>query len=148
MANYYVNKNAGNNGEHEVHEVGCLHMPDIDDKEYLGSFPNCVDAVIKAKKIYPAADGCGHCSNECYAKLAHKLEKLRDNLPIKCHEFFRCRKSNCVMFSEEEKRNCWEVKSALTSGVEFSENSIGKEDKILFCKNCLYYEHVQKNKGS
>jgi hypothetical protein len=68
MGNYYVDKNIGHNGEHEVHEAGCLHMPDINDKEYLGSFPNCADAVIKAKKTYPAADGCGHCSNECYPK--------------------------------------------------------------------------------
>ena len=68
MGNYYVDKNVGRNGEHEVHEAGCLHMPDVNDKEYLGSFPNCADAVIMAKKTYPAADGCGHCSNECYAK--------------------------------------------------------------------------------
>jgi hypothetical protein len=54
------------------------------------------------------------------------------------------------MFREEEQRNCWEVKSTLTSCFEFGENLNVKEEKILFCKNCLYYEHVQKqkNKGS
>jgi hypothetical protein len=52
------------------------------------------------------------------------------------------------MFQEEEKRNCWEVKNTMTPGMEFSENLTGKDDKLIFCKNCLYYEHRQKNKGS
>lgn len=51
------------------------------------------------------------------------------------------------MFQEEEKRNCWEVNNTLTSGLEFSENLIGKDEKLLFCKNCLYYEHMQLNNG-
>lgn len=68
-------------------------------------------------------------------------------MTIKCHEFFRCKKTNCVMFAEDEKRNCWEVKSALTSGYEFCEKSNIREDKVLFCRKCLYYEHIQKTTG-
>jgi hypothetical protein len=36
------------------------------------------------------------------------------------------------MFQEEEKRNYWEVKNTLTSRMEFSENLIGRNDKLLF----------------
>lgn len=27
----------------------------------------------------------------------------------KCHEFFECKKKECVMFNEDEERNCWDI---------------------------------------
>ncbi|EOD5128133.1 hypothetical protein [Vibrio parahaemolyticus] len=47
---YYVNDNAQDNGDHEVHNAGCSHLDKIQSKSYLGLFDNCSDAVVEAKK--------------------------------------------------------------------------------------------------
>ena len=61
---YYVNNKAQNNGDHEVHKSGCSFMPS--DKQYLGYFNNCKDAVKEAKKTYTQSNGCYYCSKECH----------------------------------------------------------------------------------
>ena len=66
MAAYYVNENAQDTGEHEVHEVDCSHMPKPENRTYLGDFTNCKDAVKEAKKIYNNVDGCYYCCNPCH----------------------------------------------------------------------------------
>jgi len=66
MARYYVNKNAQDNGDHEVHEQGCSHMPDMENRIYLGEFSSCQGAVRKAKEYYAKADGCAYCCPACH----------------------------------------------------------------------------------
>ncbi len=66
MASYYVNKNAQSNGDHEVHTSGCIWLPDVNNRKYLGEFDNCRGAVIEAKKTYPQSNGCKHCSLPCH----------------------------------------------------------------------------------
>lgn len=66
MKKYYVNKNAQNNGDHEVHDENCRFLPNIDNRKYLGQFSSCKDAVKEAKKEYSKSDGCKTCSNECH----------------------------------------------------------------------------------
>lgn len=66
MARYYVNKNAQSNGDHEVHTTGCSHMPEEQNRIYLGDFSSCGPAVTEAKKRYPTADGCFYCSKPCH----------------------------------------------------------------------------------
>ena len=67
MANYYVNKNAQINGDHEVHSQDCNHLPYYSNRELLGLYTNCNDAVEEAKENYPTtADGCFYCCNECH----------------------------------------------------------------------------------
>ena len=66
MANYYVNKNAQTNGDHEVHVTGCGHMPAIENRIYLGDFSSCGPAVEQAKKHYPQSNGCYFCSFVCH----------------------------------------------------------------------------------
>ena len=66
MANYYVNMNAQDNGDHEVHKSGCIRMPENENRLLLGDFVSCHGAVREAKKYYATADGCYHCSNECH----------------------------------------------------------------------------------
>jgi hypothetical protein len=68
MPQYYVNDNAQENGDHEVHEEGCSWLDMVVSKTDLGSFTNCSGAVAKAKRIYPTADGCKHCSPECHTR--------------------------------------------------------------------------------
>ena len=63
---YYVNINAQNNGDHEVHKSGCSFMPDQSNLLYLGDFVSCHTAVKEAKKNYPQSNGCFYCSKECH----------------------------------------------------------------------------------
>lgn len=66
MDNYYVNKNAQLNGDHEVHKSGCVWMPEIQNREYLGVYSSCQGAVIEAKKKYTKSNGCYHCCSSCH----------------------------------------------------------------------------------
>lgn len=66
MASYYVNKNAQSNGDHEVHKIGCTHMPLPENRLLLGDFNFCSSAVTQAKKTYPKSNGCYYCCNECH----------------------------------------------------------------------------------
>jgi len=63
---YYVNKNAQSNGDHEVHEKTCSHLPEDENLVYLGNFASCYPAVVEAKKHYPQSNGCFYCSNACH----------------------------------------------------------------------------------
>ena len=65
MTLYYVNNQAQDTGEHEVHTADCLFFPD--DNRYLGEFPNCHPAVEKAQEIYSQADGCKFCCEDCHS---------------------------------------------------------------------------------
>ena len=66
MATFYVNKNAQNNGDHEVHTTGCNFMPLAANRIHLGDFTSCRVAVQEAKKYYTQSNGCFFCSNECH----------------------------------------------------------------------------------
>lgn len=48
MKHYYINDNAQNTGEHEVHTESCPYFNLITDRTYLGFFHSCKDAVEKA----------------------------------------------------------------------------------------------------
>ncbi len=63
---YYVNKNEQDNGDHEVHESGCSHSPDAENRKHLGDFSNCHAAVAEAKKHYSQSNGCYYCSEACH----------------------------------------------------------------------------------
>lgn len=66
MPTYYVNKQEGEHGEHEVHKDGCKWMPSPWNRRELGWFHDCKNAVVLARKSFPSADGCKHCSPECH----------------------------------------------------------------------------------
>ncbi|KAB7693372.1 hypothetical protein GBN24_03890 [Plesiomonas shigelloides] len=67
MADYYVNKNAQANGDHEVHKSGCSHMPAAQNCRYLGDFSSCSPAVQQAKDFgYKKANGCYYCCTACH----------------------------------------------------------------------------------
>ena len=66
MELYYVNKNAQPNGDHEVHKSNCVFLPTLENRQYLGYFNDCHEAVKEAKKFYPyTADGCHYCCPDC-----------------------------------------------------------------------------------
>jgi hypothetical protein len=66
MADYYVNKIAQPNGDHEVHETGCNFMPAPENRIYLGNHYSCENAVRTAKAYYRQANGCYWCSRACH----------------------------------------------------------------------------------
>ncbi len=68
MYSYYVNKNAQSNGDHEVHREGCNYLPEQDNREYLGDFSSCHEAVKEALRRNYDANGCIHCSNACHTQ--------------------------------------------------------------------------------
>jgi hypothetical protein len=65
MDNYCVNRNAQENGDHEVHKMTCLYLPLAEHQLPLGYFNNCHEAVAAAKRYYSLADGCHYCCPEC-----------------------------------------------------------------------------------
>ena len=68
MEEYYVNMNAQDNGDHEVHKTGCSYMPDLDNRKYLGKFTSCYGAVQEARKYYSQVNGCYYCSIACHTQ--------------------------------------------------------------------------------
>lgn len=66
MKKYYVNKRSQSNGDHEVHDQYCGYLPNIDNRQYLGEFASCREAVSEAKKFYLKSNGCRTCSLECH----------------------------------------------------------------------------------
>jgi len=68
MSLYYVNKNAQDSGEHEVHKESCEYLPTEDNLLFLGDFPTCAEALREARKHYPNVDGCYYCCFPCNKK--------------------------------------------------------------------------------
>lgn len=64
MPNYYVNNRSQPNGDHEVHTDHCRYLPA--DKQYLGNFGTCYEAVVRAKQIFAQVNGCYACSHACH----------------------------------------------------------------------------------
>ncbi|MFD2969931.1 hypothetical protein [Sphingobacterium bambusae] len=67
MKDYYLNNNQQNNGDYEVHALGCTYFPK-QNYVYLGQFLSCQAAVLQAKQEYPyrKINGCYYCSNPCH----------------------------------------------------------------------------------
>ncbi len=66
MPNYYVNKNAQSNGDHEVHRDGCSYLPDPTNRIFLGEVHTCQLAVEESRKYYQQVNGCFYCSYACH----------------------------------------------------------------------------------
>ncbi|MYA85517.1 MAG: hypothetical protein F4Y12_08015 [Acidimicrobiaceae bacterium] len=66
MEHYYVNKNAQDNGDHEVHTDGCSWLPHVLNRIYLGYLASCSAAVTKAREYYTQVNGCYFCSRVCH----------------------------------------------------------------------------------
>lgn len=63
---YFVNNNPQMNGDYEVHASTCIYFPLIYNATYLGEFLTCAEAIREAKRRYPQANGCFHCSYLCH----------------------------------------------------------------------------------
>lgn len=68
MKRYVLNTIPQSNGDHEVHESNCHRLPSYRDQQDLGYHFRCSDAVTAAKKNFPHANGCYHCSRSCHTE--------------------------------------------------------------------------------
>lgn len=69
MASYYLNQNRQTNGDYEVHTSTCERLPLPANREYLGEFSYCWQAVAEAKSRHPSwyrINGCYYCSLACH----------------------------------------------------------------------------------
>lgn len=62
----------------------------------------------------------------------------------KCHEFFGCKRLDCIMCKNGEGKNCWDVEPTCNPSTETFANSLKLKNKMGFCKKCLFYEHVNE----
>lgn len=65
---YYVNRNAQVGGEHEVHTSTCDHLPNPDNRVYLGEHSSCQEAVIQAAREFREVNGCYYCCLACHRR--------------------------------------------------------------------------------
>lgn len=62
---YYVNRRAQDDGDHEVHREDCRWLPQPQNRIPLGAFADCHGALRAAREHYASADGCRHCATAC-----------------------------------------------------------------------------------
>ncbi len=66
MKNYFVNQNAQENGDHEVHTSSCSYLPKSENLIPLGKHSNCFDAIKKSRQYFSQTNGCYFCCNACH----------------------------------------------------------------------------------
>ena len=68
LEHYYYNLNTDLKGNHEVHRADCSYLPLPQNREYIGLFNSCRDAILKAKFKTGKEnfDGCYWCARECH----------------------------------------------------------------------------------
>jgi hypothetical protein len=74
MTHYFVDNRTQPDGAHEVHAVGCKRM--APDKQYLGDFMTCEQAVFEARQVYWPIGGCARCMEELTASETARLAQL------------------------------------------------------------------------
>jgi len=65
---YYVNVNAQDTGEHEVHRLGCPTPAREENRRYLGTWRSCAEALAAARAFFDTVDGCANCLPDCHAR--------------------------------------------------------------------------------
>lgn len=65
---YYVNVNAQDTGEHEVHRLGCPTPAREENRQYLGTWRSCAEALAAARQQFDSVDGCANCLPDCHSR--------------------------------------------------------------------------------
>jgi hypothetical protein len=73
MNNYYLNKNAQSNGDHEIHKESCYYYYMYRggfNFEFFGAFATEFEAIRYARSKYPylKIDGCAYCCPSIHQK--------------------------------------------------------------------------------
>lgn len=61
MAEFYIEKNANEAGDHIVHSSKCSSLPATESMHYLGAFSNANAPVHKASNRYVKVSTCPKC---------------------------------------------------------------------------------------
>ena len=71
MAYFYINRNAQDDGYHEVHDdsANCSHPPLPENRVGLGYYNSCSEAIAAARTANPTLliDGCYYCT-DCHTR--------------------------------------------------------------------------------
>ena len=67
MAEFFIELNPKENGDHVVHNAGCSILPAKDAVHYLGSISNCTSALKKAAERFKQVNGCSQCLSACHS---------------------------------------------------------------------------------
>lgn len=62
---YCVNRHPESNGDHEVHNLSCERLPKPENRQDLGSYETCSEAVRIAMRYFSQSNGCYYCSRDC-----------------------------------------------------------------------------------
>lgn len=68
MPKFYLNNNAQDNGDHEVHKEDCFYLQFVVSITDLGMHDHCFTAVARAQTIQKTADGCKTCLEDCHSR--------------------------------------------------------------------------------
>lgn len=66
MPKYYVSEKHGSKDKHMVHKEHCDKLYASDNPISLSYHNDIQSAIKKAKKLYPEAGKCAHCSGQQY----------------------------------------------------------------------------------
>lgn len=71
MSYFYINRNAQDDGYHEVHDdsANCSHPPLLENRVGIGYYNNCSEAITAARLANPTLliDGCYYCT-DCHTR--------------------------------------------------------------------------------
>ena len=78
MDKYYINANAQDNGDHEVHRFDCVFIPKPMNRIDLGYFAHCIWAFETGKSMRPRwkINGCYFWSRDCHTETVAKYTNL------------------------------------------------------------------------
>ncbi|REG91436.1 hypothetical protein [Algoriphagus antarcticus] len=69
MKFFYLSSIPNDNGQHEVHDRECEFIPDPYDRDYIGPYNTCIEALRKATTMKKEV---GLCKN-CCSSTAHAI---------------------------------------------------------------------------
>lgn len=68
MKSYYINLRSCADERFHVHRPGCIEMPILQNRKYLGDFDSGKRAVEAARVFMPDARGCKACMPDWHEK--------------------------------------------------------------------------------
>lgn len=74
MDHYFVAVKVKAEDEFIVHKEGCMYLPKVTERNYLGLYLTAKEAVKDANLIFQNAKACIHCLKEVYANLSVDFE--------------------------------------------------------------------------
>ncbi|MBC6367528.1 hypothetical protein [Algoriphagus sp. AK58] len=78
MKFFYLSSKPNSQGEFEIHDKECQHIPDSLDRDYLGPFNNGLEALRKAEQLKPTVSLCKKCCQSTFQAVFFKSKDSKD----------------------------------------------------------------------